>query len=79
MAGFPHEPLVVEVPDDFTRLPEDERLRLTDEWLASLRTDDPAGLPLSGAEMVAEARAEEGLVKLVLDASAGFELLLENR
>jgi hypothetical protein len=52
-------PLVVEIDDAFTRLPENERVRLTDEWLESLRTDDPADLPVSGAEMVAEARAED--------------------
>lgn len=53
-----HPPLVVEIEDDFTRLPEDERVRLTNEWLASLRTDDPLELSVTGAQMVAEARAE---------------------
>jgi hypothetical protein len=53
-----HEPLVVEIEDDFSRLPEDERVRLTNEWLASLRTDDPLELSVTGTQMVAEARAE---------------------
>jgi hypothetical protein len=53
-----HEPLVVEIEDDFSRLPEDERVRLTHDWLASLRTDDPLELSVTGAQMVAEARAE---------------------
>ena len=53
-----HDPLVVEIEDDFSRLPEDERVRVTNEWLASLRTDDPLELSVTGAQMVAEARAE---------------------
>jgi len=53
-----HEPLVVEIEDDFSRLPEDERVRLTNEWLESLRTDEPLELSVTGDQMVAEARAE---------------------
>jgi hypothetical protein len=53
-----HEPLVVEIEDDFSRLPEDERVRLTNEWLESLLTDEPIELSVTGDQMVAEARAE---------------------
>ena len=55
-----HDPVVVEIDDDFSRLPERERARLTADWLASLRTDAPVELTVSGAEMVAEARDESG-------------------
>jgi hypothetical protein len=54
-----HKPLVVEIEDDFSRLPQDERVRLTNEWLASLRTDDPLELSVTGEQMVAEERAEQ--------------------
>lgn len=57
-SGELHDPTVVEIEDDFTRLPEDERVRLTKEWLDSLRTDDPLELSVTGAQMVAEGRAE---------------------
>jgi hypothetical protein len=53
-----HDPLVVEIDDEFSRLPLEERRRLTDEWAESLRTDAPLELSVSGAEMVAEARDE---------------------
>jgi hypothetical protein len=53
-----HEPLVVEIEDDVSRLPEDERVRLTNEWLVSLRTDEPIESSVTGTQMVAEARAE---------------------
>jgi hypothetical protein len=52
------EPLVVEIDDEFTRLSESERVRLTDEWLRSLHSDDPLDLPVSGAALLAEAREE---------------------
>ena len=55
-----HDPVVVEIDDDFSRLPERERARLTADWLASLRTDTPVELTVSGAEMVTEARDESG-------------------
>jgi hypothetical protein len=55
-----HDPIVVEIEDEFTRLPEAERIRLTQEWLDSLRTDDPIELAVTGAQMVAEAREEMG-------------------
>jgi hypothetical protein len=54
------EPVVVEIDDEFARLPEAERVRLTREWLDSLHTDTPVELAVSGAEMVAEAREESG-------------------
>jgi hypothetical protein len=53
-----HDPIVVEIEDEFSRLPPDERARQTTEWMASLRTDAPIELPVTGAEMVAEARDE---------------------
>jgi hypothetical protein len=49
-----------QVEDDFTRLPENERVRLTSQWLASLSTEEPIDLPVSGAELLAEARDEAG-------------------
>lgn len=55
-----HDPVVVEIDDDFSRSSERERARLTAEWLASLRTDTPIELGVSGAAMVAEARDESG-------------------
>jgi hypothetical protein len=61
MAKRPDElrdPVVVEIEDEFSRLPAAERVRLTDEWIDSIRTADPVELPVSGAEMVAEARDE---------------------
>jgi hypothetical protein len=53
-----HDPVVVEIEDEFSRLPAGERARLTDEWLDSLRTAEPVELAVSGAEMVAAARDE---------------------
>lgn len=55
-----HDPVVVEIDDEFSRLSRAERVRLTEEWIASLRTDAPVELLVSGAEMVAEARDEAG-------------------
>lgn len=63
MARRPDElpdPVVVLIEDEFSTLPEEERLRLTQEWLDSLKTDQPLKLPVTGAQMVAEARAEMG-------------------
>jgi hypothetical protein len=53
-----HDPVVVEIENDFIRLPEAERARLTSEWVDSLRTNEPVDLDVTGAEMVAEARRE---------------------
>ena len=53
-----HDPVVVEIEDEFTRLPAEERLRLTEEWIDSLLQREPVSLTVTGAEMVAEARAE---------------------
>lgn len=54
------EPIVVEIADEFSRAGVAERSRLTEDWLRSLRTDDPIELGVTGADMVAEARAEMG-------------------
>ena len=51
---------VVLIEDEFSRLPLEERARLTDEWLASLRGGAPKRLRVTGAELFAEARAEMG-------------------
>ena len=53
-----HDPVVVEIEDEFSRLPVAERVRLMDEWIDSLRSAEPVELSVSGAEMVAEARDE---------------------
>jgi hypothetical protein len=45
------DPVVVVIPEDF---------ELTfDEWLASLRRDEPLTLSVTGANLVAEARRDE--------------------
>jgi hypothetical protein len=49
---------VVVIGDEFSRLAADERARLTDEWLASLRIGETRELRVTGAELLAEARAE---------------------
>jgi hypothetical protein len=36
-----HDALVVEIEDDLSRVPGAERVRLTSEWVESLRTDEP--------------------------------------
>lgn len=51
---------VVVIEDDFSKLPAEERARLTDECLASLRVGEPKKLRVTGAELLAEARAELG-------------------
>jgi hypothetical protein len=51
---------VVLIEDEFSVLPEQERARLTDEWLASLRTGEPKRLSVTGAELLHEARREAG-------------------
>jgi hypothetical protein len=51
---------VVVIEDEFSRLPLEERVRLTDERLASLREGAPKRLGVTGAELLAEARAEMG-------------------
>ncbi len=49
------------IDDDFSRLPDDEQARLTDEWIASLRQGpEPLVLPVDAAHLVAEAREESG-------------------
>ena len=44
------DPAIVLIPDAYTMT--------MDEWFASLRRDGPARVTMSGAELVAEARAE---------------------
>ncbi|MFN0027104.1 MAG: hypothetical protein ACKV2O_07970 [Acidimicrobiales bacterium] len=64
MTDRPHEAQasgVVVIDDDFSRLPDDEQARLTDEWIASLRQGpEPLVLPVDAAHLVAEAREESG-------------------
>lgn len=45
------DPVVVPIPDD--------RDLSMDDWLASLIHDEPVELSISGADLVAEARAEQ--------------------
>lgn len=52
-------PIVVPIEDDFSKHSDDERIRLTQEWLTSLRTNEPLDLGVTAAELLAEARAEE--------------------
>jgi hypothetical protein len=63
MASRPEElrePIIIEIEDEFTLLPEGERRRLTDEWLDALADREPIELKVSGVEMLAEARTEMG-------------------
>lgn len=53
-------PTVVLIEDEFSVLPEEDRARLTDEWLESLRTSEPKPLNVTGAELLEEARRESG-------------------
>lgn len=55
-----HDPVVVAIDDDFSRLPDADRRRVTQEWVESLRTEEPLVLSVSGAQMVAEARTDMG-------------------
>lgn len=45
------DPVVVPIPDDY-------KLSM-DDWLGSLLRSEPVDLPISGAELVAEARAAQ--------------------
>ena len=54
------EPAVVEIEDDFTRLPAAERARRTDAWLRSIDADDPVDTELSMVDLLVEARDEAG-------------------
>lgn len=63
MAKRPHElhdPVVVEIEDEFSTLPADEQARRTAAWLRSLAEHEPVELPVSGAKLLAESRAEIG-------------------
>lgn len=53
------EPIVVEIDDEFSALPGQERIRLAQAWLDSLPEDEPIQLPVSAARLLAEVRAEE--------------------
>ncbi len=53
------DPIVVPIEDEFSKLADDERVRLTQEWLDSLRTEEPLDLGVTAAELLAEVRAEE--------------------
>jgi hypothetical protein len=55
-----HDPVVVEIDDEFSRLPEAERAVETRRWVESLESPEPVKLTVTGAEMVAEARDEAG-------------------
>ena len=50
MDAFELDPAIVPIPDTYEIS--------MDEWLASLRRDEPTALGVSGAELVAEARSE---------------------
>jgi hypothetical protein len=52
--------VVVLIDDDFTRAPTDRQERLSERWVATLHQGEPIELATSGAELVAEARAEAG-------------------
>jgi hypothetical protein len=54
------EPVVVEIEDDFTRLPTDERVRRADAWLRSIDDDGPVDTEPSMVDLLAEARGEAG-------------------
>ena len=54
------DPVVVEIDDEFSRLPEADRAVATRRWMDSLKRREPVQLAVSGAEMVAAARAEAG-------------------
>jgi hypothetical protein len=54
------DPTVVPIDDEFNRLPPEEQIRRTAEWVQSLADDEPVDLGVSTAELLAEARAEDG-------------------
>lgn len=51
--------IVVLIDDEFSGLAEADRIRLTQEWMDSLRTDEPLDLGVTAAQVLAEVRAEE--------------------
>jgi hypothetical protein len=55
-----HDPIVVEIEDEFSRLPRAEQIRRTQEWIDSLHQREPVDLGVTAAELLAEVRAEEG-------------------
>jgi hypothetical protein len=54
------EPIVIEIEDDFSRLPEAEQKRLTAEWPSAIDGDEAVDLGVSSVELLAEAREESG-------------------
>jgi hypothetical protein len=55
-----YDPNVVElIETEFTRLPRDEQIRLTQEWLASLKGDEPLHLGAPICELVREYEDEQ--------------------
>jgi hypothetical protein len=55
-----HEPVVVEIDDEFRRLSPGEQHRRTASWLAEVGSDEPFGLSEPAAALLAEVRAEAG-------------------
>lgn len=58
-ADNPDGSIVVPIDDEFSGLAEADRIRLTQEWMDSLRTDEPLDLGVTAAQVLAEVRAEE--------------------
>lgn len=54
------EPAVLPIADEFSELSDEEQVEATAEWLATLAQREPVELPISSAELVAQARAESG-------------------
>jgi hypothetical protein len=54
-----HDPVVVEIEDDFSRLPRTEQIRRTQEWLDSLHQEEPVDMGVTAAELLSEVRTEE--------------------
>lgn len=52
--------VVVLIKDQFSVLPEGERARLAEEWLASLQAREPKHLNVTGVELLEDARREDG-------------------
>ena len=55
-----HEPAVVEIEDEFSRRSPDEQFVLTRLWVDALGSIEPVELPVTGAQMVGDARDEAG-------------------
>ena len=55
-----HEPVVVEIDDEFHRLSGGEQHRRTATWLGEVGGDEPFDLSEPAAVLLAEVRAEAG-------------------